>query len=75
MEEFVNMNMELLNTLKSTSNGPMTAFLISDAAISNLQKDTVLYLQANTDKLLQVMSNIILHNACKYVDFVIRITI
>lgn len=57
MREFINGNMELMNTLHSISNGPMTTFLISDAAVNNLNPDARLYLRTNTDLLLQVNEN------------------
>jgi hypothetical protein len=55
MRDIVNRNADLLRTLHSTSNGPMTAFLISDAAVSHLNHDAQMYLKTNTALLLQVI--------------------
>ncbi|XP_045209356.2 fasciclin-1-like [Mercenaria mercenaria] len=61
MEGIVSLNASLMSTLHSTSNGPMTAFLISDAAIDNLKEDTLLYLKTNVDLLLQAIRGSIAH--------------
>ncbi|XP_060585787.1 uncharacterized protein LOC132741599 isoform X2 [Ruditapes philippinarum] len=55
MRDIVNRNADLLRTLHSTSNGPMTAFLISDAAVSHLNHDAQMYLKTNTALLLQAI--------------------
>ncbi|KAL4228516.1 hypothetical protein ACF0H5_011564 [Mactra antiquata] len=61
METFMLENTKLLDTLRSTTDGPMTVFLISDTALQNLPEDTLSHLRSNNQQLLDAINGSIAH--------------
>lgn len=61
MTEFIKLNQDLMETLSATSNGPMTVFLVSDAAVNNLPADTLQYLQTHSSLILEAIHGSIAH--------------
>ncbi|KAH3702593.1 hypothetical protein DPMN_077617 [Dreissena polymorpha] len=54
MKQLISKNQDLMATLNATRNGPMTVFLISDAALNNLPSDTFKHFTANYNLILEV---------------------
>lgn len=52
---------DLVNILRETMDGPMTAFLISDEAVDNLSDETDQFLQTNSALLKKVREHIQWH--------------
>ncbi|KAH3826267.1 hypothetical protein DPMN_128163 [Dreissena polymorpha] len=54
MKQLISKNQDLTATLGATRNGPMTVFLISDAALNNLPSDTFKHFTSNYNLILEV---------------------
>ncbi|WAR06644.1 BGH3-like protein [Mya arenaria] len=61
MRDFISLSAELMRTLGDTGSGPLTALLVSDAAVHRLPQDTRLYLQHNANILLEAVHGSIAH--------------
>ena len=54
MKDFIKINNDILQTLRSTDFGPLTVLLISDSAFDRLPYDTVSDLKLNPGRLTAV---------------------
>ncbi|KAH3897803.1 hypothetical protein DPMN_021999 [Dreissena polymorpha] len=54
MKQLISKIQDLMATLGATRNGPMTVFLISDAALNNLPSDTFEHFLSNYNLILEV---------------------
>lgn len=63
MKDFIKINNDILQTLRSTDFGPLTVLLISDSAFDNLPYDTVSDLKSNPSKLNAAIKGAIVHGA------------
>ena len=54
MKQLISKNQDLMATLSATRNGPMTVFLISDAALNIIPSDTFEQFTSNYNLILEV---------------------
>ncbi|XP_052224064.1 uncharacterized protein LOC127839720 [Dreissena polymorpha] len=55
MKQLISKNQDLIATLGATRNGPMTVFLISDAALNNLPSDTFEHFTSNYNLIVEAL--------------------